>query len=354
MAQPEPLTVEQAAGISAFIQELSIKAEGGKPADEETLALRMLAAEHASSDYDLSKIHSSSLGSDGPVAASADGDDKFDKLAALMMGDTKPPAEQVANGQVPKPPPVVLLPDYSDASLASNYATLQDANSVIQLYSNLMQVQQKPDGFDITKDAPAAFNFQAQTAYNAMSGPLAGFFNFDTGRSQTISNTVNKSDIHNFFIGTVFGNFGFSPETKKQLDDQLTSFVDALSKIAPGNAANIVFSLRLCMVPRTNVTGDTDNPTYIYQPQIFLLRMAFDANTFYQSTSKNSGVDKINFNFTLTVTKFSLNVRKFEQNRTRFDQMFQLVTNNNLDLSTYSKQLNKQVQTNESNPGAGK
>ncbi|KAH7153630.1 hypothetical protein EDB81DRAFT_758573 [Dactylonectria macrodidyma] len=344
----EPLTIESSAAISAFIQELSIKAQGGKPVDEETLALRLLATEHASPDYDLSTIHSSNAGN-APVTASADGDDKFAKLTALMMGDTKPAEEQVSTGQVPKPPPIVILPGYDIAAVQDNYNTLMDANSMIQLYSNLMQVQQKPDGFDITTEAAAAYNFQAKTAYDAMAGPLAGFFMFDTGSTQKYSNQIPKDQIHDKFLGAVFDNFGFDPDTKKQLDGQLTTFVAGLSKIAPGKANSIDFSLRLGLVPRRNVTGDVDNPTYIYQPTIFLIRMSFDSYTFYQSTGKNSGVDKIDFNFNLSVTKFSLNARKFEQNRAKFDQMFQLVTDSNL--RAYSQLLNKQLKTNEANPG---
>ncbi|KAF5667165.1 hypothetical protein FHETE_5868 [Fusarium heterosporum] len=343
------LNVESAAAISAFIQELSIKASGGKPVDEETLALRMLAAEHTSPDYDLSTIHSSSV-RNGPSTASADGDDKFAKLTELMMGDTKSPDEQVSSGQVPKPQPIVILPGYDIGAVQSNYETLMDANSMIQLYSNLMQVQQKPDGFNITTEAAEAYNFQAKQAYDAMMGPLAGFFIFDTGSSQKINNTVPKDQVHDTFLSAVFDNFGFDKDTKAQLDGQLTTFTSGLSKIASGNANSIDFSLRLGLCPRKNVTADEENPIYVYQPTIFLIRMSFDTNSFYQSTGKKSGVDMITLNFNLSVTKCALNARKFEQNRPRFDKMFQLITNSNL--KAYSDLLNKQLKTNEKNPGA--
>ncbi|GAB0137517.1 hypothetical protein EsDP_00005777 [Epichloe bromicola] len=345
----ETLTVESGAAISAFIQELSIKASGGKPVDEETLTLRLLAAEHASPDYDLSTIHSLSA-DNGPSTASADGDDKFAKLTALMMGDTKSPNEQVAAGQTPKPPPIVILPGYDKSSAMANYNTLMDANSMIQLYANLMQVQQKPDGFDITSEAAAAYNFQAKQAYDAMMGPMAGFFTFDSGSSQQISNTIAKNQIHEKFLGAVFDNFRFDKDTKTQLDGQLTTFVSGLSKIAPGNANSIDFSLRLGLCPRKNITADEDDPLYVYQPTIFLIRMSFDTKSFYQNTGKSSGVDMVTLKFNLSVTKCTLNAPKFEQNRPKFDQMFQLITDNNL--SAYSQLLNKQLKTNEPNPGA--
>lgn len=345
----ETLTVEASAAISAFVQKLAIKAEGREPVDEETLALRLLAAEHASPDFDLSTIHSSTQSRNGPVTASADGDDKFAKLAALMMSDTKSPAEQAAAGNAPKPAPIIILPGYDTKDVQSNYDRLMDANSMIQLYTNLLAVQQKPGGFNFNTEAADAFNFQAKTAFDAMSGPMAGFFNFSAGSTQSFSSQVNRDQIHDFFIDSLFGNFGFDKVTRDQLDGQLKIFVTSLSKIVPGNQAKIAFSHRLGMVPKINVTGDDENPTWVCQPVIFLLRMSFDANTFYKSIDKKSGVDQLNFTFSLTVSKFSLNVRKFEQNRDKFDKIFQLVTSSNL--KTYGELLNKKLKTNEANPG---
>lgn len=345
----ETLTIEASAAISAFVQKLAIKAEGREPVDEETLALRLLAAEHASPDFDLSAIHSSTQSRNGPVVASADGDDKFAKLAALMMGDTKSPAEQAEAGNAPKPAPIIILPGYDIKDVQSNYDSLMDANSMIQLYANLLEAQQKPGGFNINTEAAEAFNFQAKTAFDAMSGPMAGFFNFSDGSTQSFSNEINRDQIHDFFINSLFGNFGFAKATRDQLDGQLKTFVAGLSKIVPGNQATIAFSHRLGLVPRINVAGDDENPIWLYQPTIFLLRMSFDANTFYKSISKNSGNDQVKFTFSLTVSKFSLNVKKFEQSRDKFDKIFQLVTNSNL--KAYSELLNKKLKTEEANPG---
>lgn len=344
-----PLTVEASAAISAFVQRLAIKAEGQEPVDEETLALRLLAAEHASPDFDISAIRSSNPSINGPVTASAGGDDMFAQLSALMMSDTKSPAEQAEAGNAPKPAPIIILPGYDINDADSNYARLMDANSMIQLYANLLEVQQKPGGFNFSTEAADAFNFQAKAAFDAMSGPMAGFFNFSAGSTQSFSNQVNRDQIHDFFIDSLFGDFGFAKDTKDKLDGQLKTFVTGLSKIVPGKQANIAFSHRLSLVPKINVAGDDDNPTWVSQPIIFLLRMSFDANTFYKSINKKSGVDQLNFTFSLTVSKFSLNVRKFEQNRDKFDKIFQLVTNNNL--KAYGELLNKQLKTNEANPG---
>jgi len=355
MTTPATLTVEGAAGINAFIQELEIRAIHGKVPGEENIALGLLAQKHAGPEFNPASIRSFAQmnGETSAVTvASADGDDKFDKLAALMMGDTKDPGDQAASGQVPKPPPIAVLPGYTNKDVQDNYSTLMDASSMCQLYANLMQVQQKPDGFNITSDAAEAYNFQAKMAFDAMMGPLAGFYIFGMGSKQTYNDTIPKDQVHANLLGKVFNGFGFDKATTDALDVQLTNFVAGLGKIAPGNANSYDFMLRLNLVPRKNVTGDETDPIYVYQPSTFLIYMTVDGESFRASTGKHSHEDRVNFKFSLTVTKCELNTRKFEQNREKFDQMFQLVTNSNL--RAYSDLLNKQIKSDEPNPGGDK
>ncbi|KAI1275186.1 hypothetical protein F5Y07DRAFT_409383 [Xylaria sp. FL0933] len=348
MAQCPPLTIEDAAAIGAFIQQLHIRAEGGKPADEETLSLRQLATLHASPDHDYSTVRPLNP-SDAPVTASADGDDKFAKLTALMFNDTKSAEAQVAAGQVPKAPPVIVLPGYNIKDVENNYNALTEASAMCQLYANLMQVQLKPEGFNITTEAASAYQFQAKMIYDAMMGPMAGFFIMGGGLTQTYNDTIPKAKIHEHLLGKLFDGFGFDENTQKQLDIPLTNFVGGLKNIhSDGNPTNTFdFMLRVSMVPRINVAGGGGDPVYVYQPTTYLIYMKIDANTFYKSTSKNSGEDRVNFKFSMTTTKCELNSRKFEENRARFDEIFQLVTDSNL--KTFADLLTKPVQTNQTN-----
>ncbi|KAH8634191.1 hypothetical protein IG631_09591 [Alternaria alternata] len=341
----EPLTVDSVAAIQAMIQELHIRAEGGNSVDEETLALRMLAATSAEHDYDLSQVRRLDDGqAPGPVTASADRDDKFNQLAELMMGNTKTPDQQLAEGKIPTTSPVVVMDPYSKQNAGSNFATLKDAHSMIQLYSNLMQVQQKPTGFNITSEAASGFAFQARQAYNAMMGPLAGYYNFSLGSVQKYSNQLERNQIHDDFLGKVFDGFGFDKATLAALDTKLTTFVSAIKGINPGGtqASTWDFSQMLGLCPKLNITGDDSDPEWVFNPTTFLLYMQVDAKTFRESVSKNSSVDKVNFNFQLTVTKCELNIRRFEADRVKFDKMFKLVTNHNL--SAYSDLLNQQIE----------
>lgn len=353
MAEYEPLTLEASAAIGAFMHQLTIQAEGGQPVDEETLALRMLASVNGASDSDLSDIRPLSA-DNAPVTADAGGNDKFDKLVSLMMGDTQPTAEQVAQGQVPMPPPIALLPAFTDDRILANYDTLMDAQSMVQLYSRLMQVQQKPDGFDITTEAPMAFNFQAKAAYDAMMGPLAGFYNFGLGSMQTYSNTIPRGDIHGNLLGKIFDNFGFDPDTINKLDGQLTNFVAGLAGVNTDN--NPTNTIDFCQIfglcPGRNLVGDGKPEHMIYQPTTFMIYLKIDAHSFRQSLGKDSSIDKVDFNFSMIVTRCELNVSKFNQCKDKFDKIFQFLTQKNL--RAYSQLANKQIKTNEANPGGSK
>ena len=289
------------------------------------------------------------------VTAGADGDSKFDKLTALLMGDTQPVADQVANGQIPKAPIITVLPNFTDKDIQTNYTLLQNANSMVQLYTNMMIVKDKPDGYDITTEAAKAFNAQASYAYNAMMRQMPGFWNFGMGSVKKYSNNLNQSEIHEKFLGELFDGYGFDAPTKKQLDAILTNFVAGVKTLKPGNdrPSTQDFCLRLNLCPAINITGDPNNVINVYQPTTWVIYLKFNADAYSQATGKNSSVDKIKFAYDYTVAKCELNTQLFQANKPRFDQIFQLVAGKSLD--QFSQDLMKQyeVKTDVKNAGAG-
>ncbi|KAL2072801.1 hypothetical protein VTL71DRAFT_12144 [Oculimacula yallundae] len=347
----QPLTVESAAAIQAFIQQVQVRAEGGNDVDEETLALRMLASESAEPSYNLSQIQpESGVGSVGPVTAGADGSDMFNLLTKLMMGDTKPPQEQVTAGVVPKPAPVVVAgPSSANRDAQAQYAALKDVHSMINLYSNIMQVQQNPDGFNITSETATALAFQAKMAYNAIMGPCAGFYNFSRSEVQKYQNTISRDQLHAGFLGKVFKGFGFDQATMNALDTMLTTFVSAIKGINTGSSdpSTYDFCQILGLCPKFNITGNDLDPVWVYSPNTSLLYMKIDPTSFRQSLDKS--VDSVDFKFELTVTKCELRVDNFERNRDRFDKMFSITTGHNL--REYSNLLNKQIDSSSEPTG---
>ncbi|KAK4198390.1 hypothetical protein QBC40DRAFT_331503 [Triangularia verruculosa] len=345
------LTIEDAVGVAAFVQELHNAAQGGSPVDEETLALRMLAAAHADADFDPSHIKSpfSDAGSATTMSASG-GRDRFDDFADMMMGDLKTPQEQVNEGKVPKPPPVVVedpvgdnVQGYDKSEALKNFALLKDAHSVCQMFTNIMLMKTNPDGFDITKEAAEAFNVQAKLAYNAMSGPMAGVYNFGQGVHTKHNFTIPKSQIHEKLLETMFDSMRMDDSHKKEIDSQITNFVKALKDITvdADKHSTLDFALRFGLTPAVNITGDAANPMWAFEPTTFLVYLTMDAKAFTKSISKHNTEDRINLIYEHVVTKFDLNVNGFLKQRPKYDAMFEKATG--INLKKYGDMLNKSV-----------
>lgn len=138
------------------------------------------------------------------VSVMASSGDKFDALVDEMLNPTKPVDKVVADGKVPSPPVVTILPNYDNVSLQANYTTLVDATLVCPLYTKIVQVKNKPNGFDITKEAPEAFKFIAKSTCQTIMGPLAGCYNFAFGCRQDSNDPIERSQVHaNLLTGDV-------------------------------------------------------------------------------------------------------------------------------------------------------
>lgn len=273
--------------------------------------------------------------------------DKMSRLTAMMMSDTKSPTEQSAAGRLPNAPPIIVLPRDTNNDVQTRCAALMDVTSVSQLYSNILQMKQQPEGLNITTEAGSAFATQARSIFDAMMGPMAGFYQVEQDRTETYNDTVARSQLHPHLLGKIFGRFGFSKSTMDQLDQHLTALADSLKKIpvdkSPSNRVD--FLIRLNLLPKTNISGDDSNPEWVYDPTTHIFYVAIDLETFRQSLNKDNGADPVNFKFTMTSSKCRLDIDRFMQNRVKFDKIIQFITNN--DLRTYSQLLNKQIKSDQ-------
>ncbi|KAK2013308.1 hypothetical protein LZ32DRAFT_617665 [Colletotrichum eremochloae] len=343
------LNIEAAAKISAFVEDLYNAAQGGPPVDEETLALRMLATANADADFDSSRITSpfATNGTDR-VALDVKTADRFDEFADEMKRDLLPPQEQVGNGKVPKPPPVVIEDPigvetgYDKAEALKNFGYLKDAHSVCQMFTNISLLQTNPGGFDITKEAAEAFNVQAKLAYNAMTGPMAGVYNFSQGVHTKFTFDIPKNEVHDKLLGTMFDGMRIDEAHKQEIDGRITAFTKGLQKIkVDGPKPTIDFALRFGLTPVTNITGDPQNQVLAYEPTTYLIYFTIDADSFRKCISKNNSEERIILNYEQVVTKFELNVDRFLKLRPKYDAMFAKATG--MSLKAYGDKLNQSV-----------
>jgi len=345
------LNVETAAAVSAFVQNLHNAAQGGHVVDEETLALRMLAQVNTDPDFDSSHITSFSTNDNSRVVMdTGEPQNEFAAFKDLMMGDLKDPAEQIDMGMVPKPPPVVIedpvgagTQGYDQNAALKNYGYLKDAQSVCQMFTNIMLMTTNPGGFDITKDAAAAFNIQAKLAYNAMAGPMAGVYNFSQGEHTTHNfGNLPQSEVHEKLLETMFDNMQLDEDHKKEIDSKITNFVKALNKIEVGGKhSTLDFALRFGLTPAINITASKAQPVWAFSPTTYLIYLKMDAHAYKQSISKNNSQNQVNLKYEHVITKFELNVDHFLKLRPKYDAMFKKATN--LSLKEYSDKLSKPV-----------
>jgi hypothetical protein len=332
----EAITVPESHAVAAMMSALEVKANTGEQPSDHHVALSMLAAQNGGGvDHPLVSRLAASNDTTPAVGA-----DKFDQLTALLMGSTDSPDQQVKDGQIPQPPVISVPPGYSDADAINSYASVQDAQSMCQLYASMLFVSAGKI-YDITQtgDAQMGFAAQAKYAYNAMMGPMAGFYIFSSGTTSTYDNTMNKSDVHGNFLGEIFGPYGFDAATTKSLDDMLTNFTQAIPGLTAGSPGQTIdHCLRFSLCPRKDIAGDGSK--IVFQPTTYIVYMKIDADSYSQSVSKHNSVDKVHFKMQYTVVKCELNVKAYEAKRDKFDKIFNMVTKKNL--REFSQLLNKE------------
>jgi hypothetical protein len=350
MSEPGSLTLENYTCIAAFLQQLESNGDAGQQIDEETLALRMLALSHSDADYNADHIQAAPTSdSNTRVAMAAGGGGDLNDLMKMLTSDTKSPEEQVADGQAPKPPPVVIedvLTDDDEASYdkteaKENFALLKDANSVIQILINIMLMQTNPEGFDITSQAAQAFNVQAKLAFNAMMA-MGGVYNFNAGVHTKHSFQIPKSQVHDKLLETMFDGMMLEASYKKQIDTEITNFIKALKNIKlDGPHSNTDFALRFGLTPAIDITAGGPEPIWQFEPITYLIYLKLDANSFNRVIDKKNSEDTIDFVYEHTVTKCELNPRNFRKMRAKYEAVCEKVMGMSLD--KYGDMLNKKI-----------
>ncbi|KAK6519408.1 hypothetical protein TWF281_003242 [Arthrobotrys megalospora] len=286
-----------------------------------------------------------------PAAPAADppaapGDDKFDQLVQLLNASASPPATQVASGLAPAPTSIVIKPDasYAKDNILNNYNALQNMASMITLYSGILDIQLRkqqnhPEQYKITDpvEAMMAFENKANEAYQAMTGPLAGFYNFSQGASTSFSKSMTRTEFHAGFLGEIFKGFNLSDDTLTQLDTILTNFAQSVGSIqieASGAHKSVNNTILVHTCPAVNASGDPKDPVWVYQPTTTLIYLEVDLNawqTVFKSKSGSSTTDHFDFSMVYTVTKCQLNMEAYQNSVNKFNQIIQFVTGKNLE-----------------------
>lgn len=170
-----------------------------------------------------------------------------------------------------------------------------------------------------------------------MIGPLAKFYLFSEGALQTFKQTFDCAQFHLGFLGEVFKGFDLSEGTVKALDTVLTNFASNVGKytfnqISEGKTINRV--LKINTVPAVNMSGDDNDPEYMYPAVTTLIYVKITAKAWKTAMSKwqgGGGVEQIDFEIHWTATKCTLNTEWYNAMKHKFDQVREFVTGKNLE-----------------------
>ena len=332
-----PIDLEVVSLVASRIEQLAQRAEAQNSIIDNKAAKSVLAV--------------SALSAVSPFGAAADlpaipGGDKFTELLNMMKDATKPPAVQAAAGNVPTSTVVSLKPDtnYLKGDRLTNWNANQGMLSLAQLWSGFLDMENRqkrghPEPYKITVDSEAlqAYADQADSAYNAMTGPLAGFYIFSEGALQTFRKRLDRAEFHVGFLEQIFKGFDLSDGALKGLDTILTNFASGvgqyrLDQNSEGKTINRV--LKINTVPAVNISGDESDPQYVYPAITTLIYMRITAKAWKMAMSKWQGggeVEHIDFEMNWTATKCTLNTDLYNTAKPKFDRIIDFVTGKNLE-----------------------
>ncbi|KAI3335713.1 hypothetical protein F4824DRAFT_463322 [Ustulina deusta] len=276
--------------------------------------------------------------SSGPITAAADS--SLADVVAALNAATGGTNSEVQAGRAPMPQNVGILPPYDEVSAGQNYLHLVEISSIVSLYTaiwnaNARSLRGHPQPYNITnaEEAALAFADMADSAYNVMIGPLAGIFNYSSGVQTTFRKEISKTSIHLEFLAELFKGFSLTKPALLQLDSILTTFVSSLGtiNIETGRTNHTVDqSLRINQVMRINISGDEQNPVWVFQPRTRIVYMHIDDSTWRWATNKASHTSST-FNMRYVVVDCDLNVNKYLANKDKLNTVFQTVSGKSME-----------------------
>lgn len=276
--------------------------------------------------------------SNGPVTAAAD--PTLADIMASLTAAAGGPSTEVEKGKAPMPQNVGIMPPYDDASAGQNYLHLVEMSSIVALYTAIWNANARtkrghPEPYSITvaSEAAQAFADMADSAYNVMVGPLAGFFNFSSGTQTTFTKNMSKTDVHLEFLGEIFQGFNLTKPAYAQLDSILKNFVKSLGTISveTGKTNNTVDqTIYINQVIRLNIAGDEGKPIYVYQPRTRIVYMHIDSSTWRWATNKADHTSST-FNMRYVVVDCDLNVNKFLASKDKLNKVFQQISGKTME-----------------------
>lgn len=251
-----------------------------------------------------------------------------DQLVEIIQDYT--PQIAVANGRVPSAVQI-LLKTTGDGQADAGTSQLVAMASIIRLNSGIIQVQDQnqrgqPNNPKIT-DADGltqAYYDSAEAIWQAIQGPLTGFYNMSKTQTETVNLTTTSSALHAILLDDIFKPYNLPQSVLTQLDTVLTNFAKTISPYAGQDPGGRAFAVAIHSVDKIDVSEDDSRPDWTYQPKITVVHLNVEADSFRNALLKQG--NQFNFEFELNVMTGELNVDELRSVQPKFEKIIQFLT----------------------------
>ena len=258
------------------------------------------------------------------------------QLVALLENSIKTKEGQILEGNAPTPYCIGIEPPVGSDSRSQVFPNLMGMNAVLRLYSSIHEVhllkqrnQTSPYRIDNPKEVALAFGDSANATYQAMTGALSEFYIFTSGTTQTMNQTIRRSDLHSLFLGALFNGIKHvNQDVMKKIDALLTSFVTAVKDFAIDSTQpqpSIDHCIIINYMRENHLTGSEGEAVLEATTRLIYIKITTDS--WKQAVHKPAGFlhrnDKFNFVMEYTVSDRQLNIAKYLQAKPRWEKVME-------------------------------
>ncbi|KAG4434017.1 hypothetical protein IFR05_010499 [Cadophora sp. M221] len=271
--------------------------------------------------------------------------DKFDQLVAMLTGGSSSPSAQVSGGTMPNPPAILVKPvDGSPDDVSQKYQGSTSLQAVSALFEKMLRVQKmakegRSTPYSITdpKQACLAIQENADLAYQVAIGGLAGYYITTAQTSSSYSKDVSSADFKLEFTSDMFKPFDLATDALTEISGVLQQYISDIASIKIDSSSTnkqISHYMRTTMVSKRNVSGDDDNPIWVWQPETKLVYMHIDTQAYFNATSSclgHSEVETFHYDMEYTVYEADIDIDQVEANQAMLDKTFNSLTQMNMN-----------------------
>jgi hypothetical protein len=248
------------------------------------------------------------------AAAAAPDDSGPESLDDLLKNSGAGSTTIASVPQVPAPPVVGSPPTTStDTQYLAQLESLINLNTFISVYRGATMMQKRKTegkkGYDLSIEAGQFILDLANTTNDLMSMYLTKYLTIDTASQRTFSKSATTAELHLEFLTELFAPFGFDSAATKQLDNVLTSVVDAIKGLSI-NFTSQQQSLDhfLSMMYFEPVEGLS-----IKVPKLRFFYLHVDQHSWSASMGGKGSINQVNFNMNYVVNSATFNYSMFDQ-----------------------------------------